>query len=116
MRTDVLDVTSGLALGMPFLVIALLLVHYSIRHTISKRKSREGPNRRFGPSSAALGAVFLFAQVFYRPSVAHVIEVRLEEKVEQDDQGDPEEPAKAISRQLRQIRQGQHVERLKVQL
>lgn len=70
----------------------------------------------FCPSSAALGAVFLLITTFYRPRMEHAIEARLQEEVEEDDEGDPEAPEKGLSRQLRRIRRGEPVETLKLRL
>lgn len=101
----------------PFIAIVVILVHYQIRRIAWKRKARE--ERRamgFCPSSVALGAVFLLITTFYRPRMAHAIEARLHEEVEEDDEGDPETPEKGLSRQLKRIRRGEAVERLELRL
>jgi hypothetical protein len=56
-----------------------------------------------------LGAILLFAQVFYRPTLSHVLEARKNEDAEEDYQGDPEGPKKHLNRQLKRIRRGEPV-------
>jgi hypothetical protein len=59
---------------------------------------------------------FLFAQTFYRPSLAHVIEVKQDEEVEEDDEGDPETVNKQLNRQLKRILRGEVVDKLVIRL
>jgi hypothetical protein len=63
-----------------------------------------------------MGTVFLFALVFYRPALSHVIEARLNENVEEDHQGGPDTASNALTRQLRRIRQGETITQLMVEL
>jgi uncharacterized protein (UPF0305 family) len=56
--------------------------------------------------------VLQFVEVFYRPSVDHVLEMKQEEVVEEDDEGDPETGEMQLSGQLKRIRRGESVERL----
>ena len=109
----------GLAMNAPTLMIGLLLLYYFCRRANWRRRKREG-KKRLGhyPSSVALGMAFQFLQVFYRPSVEHVIEVRqreAEDAVDQED-GQPETLLKQLHRQLRRIRRGEAVERLQLRL
>lgn len=91
--------------------------YYQIRRSVWRRKRRKSKrDLGFCPSSAALGAALLFLSVYYRPSVDFAIEASLQEKVEEDDQGDPETPEKYFNRQLRQIRRGERVEGLVLRL
>jgi len=106
-----------LAVSAPFLAITVILVYYLFlraRWRINRRLGRK--NRGFCPSSSALGLAFLFLQVFYRPSVANVVEIKQEEDADEDDEGDPESLAKQLSRQLKRIRRGEPVERLVLRL
>lgn len=106
-----------LASAFPFLAIFAILVYYFLRRAAWRSKQRRGYTRPgFYPSAAALGSILLFAQMFYRPSVAYAVEARLEVDVEEDDAGDPETPAKALERQLRRIRRGEPVDRLILRL
>lgn len=103
--------------GAPFLMIALILGYQQLQRVRWVRASRVG-KRLFGiqPSAVGLGMAFLFLQAFWRPSLAHAIEAREPAAVEDDDDGEPETPAKHLNRQLKRIRQGEPVERLELRL
>jgi hypothetical protein len=106
-----------LAFVLPFLTIAAVLFHFTVRRALWKhRRNRRMPNPAFCPSSAALGTVLLFAQFFYRPSVVHVAEARLQADADEDDAGDPETAARPLHRQLRKIRRGEPVKHLVLRL
>lgn len=106
-----------LSAAAPFAAILVLLACYAVKRAVWKRNRRRGRRTLgFCPSSAALGAVFLFAQVFVRPSVDHVIGIVKHEDVGEDDEGEPDEPERHIGRQLRKIRRGQPIERLVLKL
>ncbi len=113
------DVLNGLSVFLvaPFVPIPLILVYCQLRTAAWKRRKRLGKkNFGFCPSSFALGMAFQFAPKFYRPSASFSIEARLQEDVEEDDQGDPEAPAKHLHRQLRRIRRGEQIETLVLRL
>ncbi len=104
-------VLGALAGSIPYLAIVFILGHYVVRRANCRRRRRRSiPG--FYPSSASLGAVFLLTQMFYRPSIRHAIEARLVIDVEENDQGDPDAPAKQLDRQLKRIRRGESVESL----
>jgi len=97
----------SLALASPFLVIVAVLVHYHLRRTIFRRNQRRGrKNGGFCPSSFALGTALQLIPMFYRPSMDFAIKARAVEVIEEDDEVDPEKPAKHLHRQLRRIRRG----------
>ena len=101
----------------PTFVISGILVHFLIRRAAWRRNKRLGrKNRRFCPSTAALGVMFLFMQIFSRPSMAHVLEAKLDEEAEDDAEGDPETLTKQLNRQLRCIRRGEQVDQLVLRL
>lgn len=110
MIADVLYLCGYVAFSLPFLAIIALFVHYSLRRAEWQRKRRRGEkNLGFCPSSSALGMIFLFAQMFYRPTVSYVLEARQDEDADEDDQGDPEHITKQLNRQLKRIRRGEQV-------
>jgi hypothetical protein len=114
MNPTVFYVAGGLA-ATPFLAIVVILAHYYLRRAAwksAKRAGRKPPG--FCPSSSSLGSAFQIVQVFYRPTTAFVIEAKLEEDVDEDDNGDPESPAKHLLRQLHRIRRGEMVDTLVV--
>lgn len=104
-------------LNAPFLAVAVILAHYLLRRAAFRRAKRLR-KRRFGyyPSAFALGLALQFVQVFYRPSVEYVLEAKLDDEAEEDDQGDPDTNAKELSRQLRRIRRGEQVDQLVLRL
>ena len=107
----------SMLLASPLLAIVAILIHYQARRSAWKRKKRKGKQvAGFCPSSVALGAVFLVITTFYRPRMEFAIEARLQEDVEEDDEGDPETPEKGLSRQLRRIRRGEPLETLELRL
>ena len=117
--SDGVNFFCSLLCASPFLAMVAILAHYQLRRSAWKRKRRKGERvLGFCPSSAALGAVFLLTTMFYRPRMEFAIEARLreEEKVEEDDEGDPETPEKGLSRQLNRIRRGERLETLELRL
>jgi hypothetical protein len=116
MHVDGLSILSLLT-GAPFLVILGILIFREIQRLEWVRGTRTG-RRLFGvqPSAVGLGMAFLFLQTFWRPSLSHAIVAREKADVEEDDEGDPETPAKQLSRQLKRIRRGEVVERLVLRL
>jgi hypothetical protein len=108
---------SCLAFVFPYLAIAAILLHNRLRSARRRRaKYRRPPSSAVCSTSAALGAMLLFAQVFYRPSIAHVVEARQQIDVDDDDSGDREHPDRELHRQLRRIRRGEPVGDLTLRL
>lgn len=98
------------ASASPFLAIFSILVYYQLRRVVWRRRKRLGKLKLgFCPSSFALGMAFLFIQVCYRPSVAHVLETKQDEVTDEDDEGDPDTPKMQLNRQLRKIRRGEPI-------
>jgi hypothetical protein len=117
MHADVFSTLGFFAMGAPFLAIVAILAHYQLRRAAWRRnKRREKKNLGFCPSSFALGMAFQFIQVFYRPSIDNVIEVKQNEDADEDDEGDPENLKKQLSRQYKRIRRGESVDRLVLRL
>ena len=113
MSADIFYGLSVFALSAPFLPIAALFAHYLLKRLAWRRKQRHGKRiSGFCPSSVALGMVFLFVQVFYRPTVEFVLQQQQREDVQEDSAGDPETPAKQLNRQLKRIRRGDEIDRL----
>lgn len=93
------------AFALPFLAVAAIPVYNTLRNSRRRHsKNRHTANPAFCTSSAALGTILLFAQVFYCPSMAHVVESRQQTDAVEDDSGDPESVTRQLHRQLRKIR------------
>ena len=117
MILQLLYVCGSLALASPLLVIVAILVHYYLRRALFRRNQRLGrKNRGFCPSSFALGTALQLLPMFYRPSMDFAIKARAVEVIEEDNEGDPEKPAKHLHRQLRRIRRGDPLDGLVVKL
>ena len=71
-------------------------------------KSRLG----FYPTGASIGNALQVLQAIAEPQVQHVIEERLEEPVDEDDETGPKDPTAHLMRQARRIRNGEDVDRL----
>jgi hypothetical protein len=117
MHVDFVSALGHFALGAPFLAIPALLVYYGllrVRWRLNQRLGKKNPG--FCPSSAALGMMLLFTQVYWRPSVDNVIEEKQDEAADEDDEGDPENLKKQLDLQLKRIRRGEPVDRLVLRL
>lgn len=116
MNANVLYVCGSIAGSFPFLAIAVIVAHYYLRRAAWRRRKRQGKPPGFYPSVSSMGDALQFLQVFYRPSVAYVLEAKRDEAAEEDDDGEPGTPKKQLLRQLRRIRRGERVERLVIRL
>jgi glycine/D-amino acid oxidase-like deaminating enzyme len=117
MNISVSGILGMLAISSPVWAIVGLLIHYCLRRAGWRRRKRLGVVCvGFCPSAASLGTAFQFMQVFHRPSMAYVLEAKQDEDADEDDQGDPDAPAKHLHRQLRRIRRGEQVDTLVLRL
>ena len=117
MHIDAIYAWCVFAMALPLLLIVMILVHYFLWRAVWKCRRRLGWKRLgYYPSSFALGLALQFVQVFYQPSMDYVVEAKLDEEAEEDDNGDPETLARQLHRQLRRIRRGEPVERLVLRL
>src|ERR1700694_2966989 len=117
MNANIYDILGMIAPATPLLAILAILIHYQFRRAAWKRRRRLGlPNRGFCPSTSCLGTAFQYMQVFHRPSMAYVVQVKREEEEDRDDNGYPESPIKLWKRQLRRIRNGEKLEMLVLRL
>jgi hypothetical protein len=82
-----------------------------------RRKKAANPNHRgFYPSAPALSLALISLQTLAQPDLNHALEQRQSEAEDQDESGDPDDPAAELNRQLKRIRNGQPVDILKVSL
>ena len=107
---------AALAMGSPFLAILVILTYYYLFRVPWWRKRKAGKSRsRFFCSTSGLGTALLSLTLIYRPRLQLAIEAqqRQVEDVDEDDNGDPDTPARHLARQLRR---GEAVETLSVRL
>jgi len=99
--------------------VAVLVIGSRMKQLVWKEKPGR-KKRRFGVflANAALGFAFLTLPVIYRPSVALIVNAQIRQKEDKDDDenGDPDSPAKRLLRQLGRIRRGEKVDRLILKL
>jgi len=106
-----------IAFCSPFLAIALVLAVDRMRHAARMRRGQNGENVPAPRGSIiSVGNALLRLQVFYQPSIVHVLEAEEDEDVDEDDSGEPETPLAHFHRQLRRIRRGEAVETLVLRL
>ena len=117
MNANIIEILGLIAPAAPLLAIVVILAHYHLRRAAWKRRRRLGlANLGFCPSTSGLGTAFQYLQVFHRPSMAYVVQVKQEEEDERDDNGYPETPARHLKRQLRRIRNSEKLETLVLRL
>jgi len=110
---DIDLIINGAFLALFSLFIAVFL----LQRLRWRRKKAANPNHRgFYPSAAALSLALISLQTLAQPDLNHSIEQRQTEAEDQDENGDPDDPAAQLGRQLKRIRNGQPVDTLKVPL
>ena len=105
------------AFSAPVITIAVLLIDYVLlraRRRLYMRLGKKAP--RFTPSPISLGTALQTLQMFSRPSVAYIVAAKEEDEADEDDDGDPDHQATQLGPQLKRIRRGEPVERLKMRL
>jgi len=73
------------------------------------RKKAGKSNWGFYPSGALIGNALQVLQAIAEPQMQHVIEEKLEEPAEDDDEAGPKDPAAHLLLQARRIRKGEDV-------
>jgi len=68
--------------------------------------------RGFRPSTAMLGNALHQLQTIAQPQMQHVIEEKLDEDLEDEESGGPDDPVRHLHRQAAKIRRGEPVERI----
>jgi hypothetical protein len=114
---NLLDILGTLAFYVPFLAIGAILAFNRLRVLKRNRADRSSSSKRAVRGSlVAEGVMFQHLQVFFRPSMAYVLEAEQDESADEDESGEPESPLAAFHRQLRRIRRGEQVDRLVLRL
>jgi hypothetical protein len=122
MLINPIDAMQEFAVSLPvvaitFVGIAVFLSRLKMLVCKPKGSRRRSP---FGlrAADATLGLSFLPFAAIYRPRMIEVAkaQIRQKEDADEDDNGDPDNPARHLMRQLRRIRRGEAVESLAVHL
>jgi hypothetical protein len=109
-----MDFALGFVRGLYLIVFSCCIVFFLRRFLWRWRKRRGKRNPGFYPTYASAGNAIQALQAMAQPTVEYVLEEKLEDQAEDDDNGEPDTPEKLLHRQLRQIRRGEKVERLTV--
>lgn len=80
------------------------------------RKQRGRPILGFYPTATWVGNALHALQAFAQPKVRYVLQEKLSEDEELDDEGDTDDPYTRLERQLKRIRRGEPVGDLEVPL
>jgi hypothetical protein len=96
---------------------SLFTVIFLLQRFQYRRKKAANPNYRgFYPTATALSLTLLSLQTIAQPDLNHALEQRQTEAAEDDDEGDPDDPAAQLNRQLKRIRNGEPIDTLRVPL
>ena len=79
-----------------------------------RRNKRLGRRLGFYPRMGAMGNALQQLQTIAEPQMEHVLAEKLDEEVDEDAEGGPEDPTAHLLRQARRIRRGERLERLTV--
>jgi hypothetical protein len=101
----------------PYVAVVVLLWTFYLKRAWWKLRRRTKPEYAgFCPSSSSLGNAFHSLQTFTRPTIAHVLQEKYDEDMEDDGDGGPDDPTRQLNRQLKRIRRGERVDILTVRL
>jgi hypothetical protein len=94
--------------------LGLLLIVWGcivwVRRVLWRSRKKTGKSKLgFYPSGASIGNALQVLQAIAEPQVQHVMEERLEEPAEDDDEAGPKDPTAHLLRQARRIRKGEDV-------
>jgi hypothetical protein len=103
-----LMILRGLLQFVAIFTVVFLFQRYRWRQRKRKGKSNWG----FYPSSSSLGNALQELSVMAQPQVEHVLEEKLNEDIEDDSEGGPEDPVAHLHRQAAKIRRGEKLDRL----
>ena len=93
-----------------FVGCAFFSQRWQWRHRRRRGRSRLG----FYPSASSLGNALHQLQAIAEPQMAYVIEEKLDEEADEDDEGGPDDPTRHLYRQAAKIRRGERPDRLTV--
>ena len=106
-----------LLLGAFLAFFSLFTAVFLLQRLQYRRKKAANKNHRgFYPTAAALSLALLSLQTLPQPDLNHALEQRQTEAAEEDDHGDPDDPAAQLNRQLKRIRNNQPIDTLKIPL
>ena len=100
-----------LAIGLYGLVSVFACI-FMYRRCRWRRRRRKGKVVGFYPRGAMLGNALHQLQTIVEPQMKYVIEEKLNEDIDEDGEGGPDDPTKHLHRQARRIQRGDRLKRL----
>lgn len=98
-------------MGLIGLIFALIVGVVCLQRARWRGRNRGDKRGRYR-GGAALGNALQAIQAFAQPHVKHVIEQRVDEAAEEEDDEASQDPKAHLLRQAKQIRNGEEIERL----
>jgi hypothetical protein len=93
-------------------VVLVAIAFFYQRYRWRRRKSRGKGNWGFYPSTASMGNALQQLSVIAQPQVEYVLEEKLSEDSEEDDEGAPKDPIAHLHRQAAKLRCSEKFDRL----
>ena len=97
-----------------FAFVAVSFLFQRLRYRIRKLLGKA--HLGFYPTAASFGNALQALQIFVEPNVQQIIEEKLDEATDDDDEAGPDDPTAHLNRQLRKIRRGEPVDDLRIPL
>ena len=106
-----MDLDLLLLRGLYLSVIIVTIAFFAQRARWRRRRRQNKSNWGFFPTSASMGNALQHLQILAQPQVQHILEEKLDEHAEDEEDGAPKDPAAHLHRQARRIRSGKKVDR-----
>jgi hypothetical protein len=94
------------------LIFALMMGVVCLQRACRVWRNRRKKDRGRYRGGAALGNALQALQVITQPHAKHVIEARLDEAADEEDEETPRDPKAHLLRQAKRIRKGEEIDRL----
>jgi len=107
-----MDLDLLLLRGLYLSVIIVTIAFFAQRARWRRRRRQNKSNWGFFPTSASMGNALHHLQALAQPQVQQILEEKLDEHAEDEEDGAPKDPAAHLHRQARRIRRGQKVDHL----
>ena len=108
------EVMYAMALMAFFTLVVIIFFLQRLRCRIRKLLGKA--HLGFYPTAASFGNALQALQVFAEPNVQKIVEEKLDEHAEDDEEPGPDDPTAHLNRQLRKIRRGEPVDDLRIPL
>lgn len=107
-----MDLDLLLLRGLYLCVTVVAIAFFAQRSRWKRRRRKNKSNWGFFPTSASMGNALHHLQALAQPQIQHILEQKLDEHADDEEDGAPKDPTAHLRRQARRIRRGQKVDRL----